>query len=32
MEMDQAVRDCLLNVISGLEQWGNELGEPRCKE
>lgn len=28
MEKDQAVRDCLLNLISGLEQWGNELGEP----
>lgn len=28
MEKVQAVRDCLLNVISGLEQWGNELREP----
>lgn len=28
METDQAVRDCLLNVIAGLEQWGKELSEP----
>lgn len=28
METDQAVRDCLLNLIAGLEEWGKELGEP----
>ncbi len=28
METDQAVRDCLLNLIAGLKQWGKELGEP----